>query len=71
MLCADAIVAHPAHCFTASYDHTIRIWDVRSGQCTLTINHGSPVEALLVFPGTTAIISAGMTSMRTRQPRSV
>jgi len=47
---------------TGSYDHTVKLWDVRSGECTLTINHGSPVESLLVFPGASAIITAGASS---------
>jgi len=50
---------------TGSYDHTVKLWDVRSGECTLTINQGSPVESLLVFPGASAIITAGASSSGT------
>jgi hypothetical protein len=44
---------------SGSYDHTVRLWDVRTGACTLTMQHGAPVEALLVFPGAAVIVSAG------------
>ncbi|KAL7511043.1 hypothetical protein ACHAXN_007952 [Cyclotella atomus] len=39
---------------SGSYDHTIRTWDVSSTshgeRCTSVMNHGDPVQALLILP---------------------
>jgi len=38
---------------SGSYDHTIRVWDIESKEtekCLSIMNHGVPVEALLVLP---------------------
>eukprot|EP00804_Cyclotella_cryptica_P027257 CCRYP_014378-RA/>CCRYP_014378-RA protein AED:0.07 eAED:0.07 QI:300/1/1/1/1/1/2/346/664 len=39
---------------SGSYDHTIRVWDISNAsegeQCTSIMNHGDPVQALLVLP---------------------
>ena len=29
---------------TGSYDHTIKIWDTNTTECTLSMDHGAPVE---------------------------
>eukprot|EP01128_Nolandella_sp_AFSM9_P010716 TRINITY_DN743_c9_g1_i1.p1 TRINITY_DN743_c9_g1~~TRINITY_DN743_c9_g1_i1.p1 ORF type:complete len:557 (+),score=137.18 TRINITY_DN743_c9_g1_i1:116-1672(+) len=44
---------------TGSYDHSVKIWDVRSGSCSLSFDHGAPVEDLVVFPGGSIVVSAG------------
>ena len=36
---------------TGSYDHTVRLWDVNSPRCIMTLNHASPVEDLALLPG--------------------
>ena len=38
---------------------TVRLWDVRAGQSTLTLDHGHPVEDTLVFPHGGLLVSAG------------
>ncbi|KAL7521432.1 hypothetical protein ACHAWX_006109 [Stephanocyclus meneghinianus] len=39
---------------SGSYDHTIRVWDItdmaEAEKCTSIMNHGDPVQALLVLP---------------------
>src|SRR5689334_21259378 len=43
-------------CFlSASYDHILRYWDRRLSNsqgeaCVMTMNHGAPIETLLVLP---------------------
>ena len=45
--------------FTGSYDHTVRGWDLRSGDSAFRLNHGAPVEAILVFPSGGTCLTAG------------
>eukprot|EP01029_Cantina_marsupialis_P015237 TRINITY_DN3333_c0_g2_i1.p1 TRINITY_DN3333_c0_g2~~TRINITY_DN3333_c0_g2_i1.p1 ORF type:complete len:529 (-),score=145.37 TRINITY_DN3333_c0_g2_i1:1129-2715(-) len=45
---------------TGSYDHSCKIWDPRCGnECLYTLQHGSPVESVLMLPGGGAVASAG------------
>ena len=44
---------------TGSYDHTVRGWDLRSGDSAFKLNHGAPVEAILVFPSGGTCLTAG------------
>ena len=46
---------------TGCYDHTCRLWDVRAGKqsCTLSMDHGAPVSALLPLPGSALLLSCG------------
>lgn len=32
------------------YEHTCKVWDVRSRAATMTLDHGAPIEALSYFP---------------------
>lgn len=38
---------------TAGYDHVCKIWDARSAESTLSVNHGAPVEAVAFMPSGT------------------
>ncbi|BDA47532.1 U3 small nucleolar RNA-associated protein 15 homolog [Coccomyxa sp. Obi] len=49
---------------TGSYDHTCRIWDIRSQECTMTLDHGAPVEATVFLPGGSLLATAGGTEIR-------
>lgn len=45
--------------FTGSYDHTVKLWDTRSNECTLTVDHGDPVESVLLYPNCGMCVSSG------------
>lgn len=44
---------------TGSYDHAVKLWDVRSGDCSMTLDHGAPVEDVVFLPSGTLAVSAG------------
>ncbi|KAJ3149872.1 snoRNA-binding rRNA-processing protein [Geranomyces michiganensis] len=51
---------NPHLVLSGSYDHTVRLWDARAPATpTMTMRHGAPVEALLMFPGSGLAASAG------------
>jgi U3 small nucleolar RNA-associated protein 15 len=43
-----------------SYDHTAKLWDARAGAAVLTVDHGAPVESVLMFPSGGLFVTAGM-----------
>lgn len=50
------------------YDHTVKLWDVRagggsSGGCSMSLDHGAPVEDLAFFPSGGLLATAGGTSV--------
>lgn len=48
-----------SHMFvTGSYDHTVRLWDVNSPNCVMTLKHAAPVEDLVLLPGGGVLASA-------------
>ncbi|CAA7408429.1 unnamed protein product [Spirodela intermedia] len=45
---------------TGSYDHMVRLWDVRSSEnSVLAVNHGDPVESVLFLPSGGLMATAG------------
>jgi len=44
---------------SGSYDHTAKLWDTRTGAEVLSVDHGAPVESVLMFPGGSSFITAG------------
>ncbi|KAK7072701.1 snoRNA-binding rRNA-processing protein [Halocaridina rubra] len=50
--------------FTGSYDHSVRLWDTRSGSSVLTVDHGAPVESIACFPSGGVFVSAGGNEVR-------
>lgn len=44
---------------SGSYDQTVKLWDMRQSNSVMTMNHGAPVESLLMYPNGGAIISSG------------
>ena len=51
----DSLVLIPG-----SYDHTAKLWDARAGAAVLTVDHGAPVESVLMFPSGGLFVTAGM-----------
>ncbi|KAG9305358.1 hypothetical protein G9A89_011491 [Geosiphon pyriformis] len=49
---------------SGSYDQTIKLWDTRSNQCEITMQHGAPVESLLIFPSGGILVSAGGSTLQ-------
>ncbi|XP_047474375.1 U3 small nucleolar RNA-associated protein 15 homolog [Penaeus chinensis] len=49
---------------SGSYDHTVRLWDTRTGSSVLTVDHGAPVESILCYPSGGVFISAGGSEVR-------
>ncbi|KOB65094.1 U3 small nucleolar RNA-associated protein 15-like protein [Operophtera brumata] len=49
---------------SGSYDHTVKLFDSRTSDSVLTVNHGSPVEATLFLPSGGIFISAGGTEIK-------
>ncbi|ORX62440.1 WD40 repeat-like protein [Hesseltinella vesiculosa] len=50
---------NPNLVLTGSYDQTVKLWDMRQDDCVMTMQHGAPVESILMFPGGGAVVSAG------------
>jgi len=44
---------------TGSYDHWLKVWDLRSQGSILSMDHGAPVECVQIFPTGGICISAG------------
>ncbi|XP_018099908.1 U3 small nucleolar RNA-associated protein 15 homolog isoform X2 [Xenopus laevis] len=44
---------------TGSYDHTIKVFDGRTDQSVMSMDHGQPVESVLLFPSGGLLVSAG------------
>ncbi|KAL1257113.1 hypothetical protein QQF64_012658 [Cirrhinus molitorella] len=44
---------------TGSYDHTVKMFDMRSGSSLLTMQHGYPVECVLLYPSEALLVSTG------------
>lgn len=42
-----------------SYDHTVKVFDVRSGGSVMTMQHGHPVECVLLYPSEALLVSTG------------
>lgn len=59
--CGDGSPASDDMFVTGSYDHTVRVWDVRvsSGSSVMEVNHGKSVEDVIYLPSGGLIATAG------------
>ena len=44
---------------SGSYDHRLKLWDLRTGTAVCECDHGHPIETLLVFPSGGMGMTAG------------
>ncbi|KAM3965495.1 LOW QUALITY PROTEIN: U3 small nucleolar RNA-associated protein 15 homolog [Aphomia sociella] len=49
---------------SGGYDNIVKLYDCRSNETALTVNHGSPVESTLFLPSGGIFISAGGTEIK-------
>ncbi|KAL6772037.1 hypothetical protein ACKKBG_A28725 [Auxenochlorella protothecoides x Auxenochlorella symbiontica] len=49
---------------TGGYDHVCKVWDARSAQSVLSVDHGAPIEAVAFFPSGSVLVTAGGTQVR-------
>ncbi|XP_017267728.1 U3 small nucleolar RNA-associated protein 15 homolog isoform X1 [Kryptolebias marmoratus] len=45
--------------FTGAYDHTLKVFDARTDKSVMSMDHGQPVESLLLYPSEGLLVSAG------------
>lgn len=45
--------------FLGSYDHTVKLFDARVEKSVITMDHGQPVESVLLYPSEGLLVSAG------------
>jgi hypothetical protein len=48
---------------TGSYDHSVKLWDVRTKTAVMTLEHGAPVESVTVFLASRMAASGGGTAV--------
>ncbi|KAK7492611.1 hypothetical protein BaRGS_00016090 [Batillaria attramentaria] len=58
--CGVACKSSPDIFLTGSYDHTAKLFDARTGESVLTVEHGHPVESTLLFPSGGIFMTAGL-----------
>ena len=49
---------------TGSYDHTIKMIDTRTQSVVVSVDHGEPVENILLFPSANMFVSCGGNSIK-------
>ncbi|RKP33856.1 WD40-repeat-containing domain protein, partial [Dimargaris cristalligena] len=55
----DVCPTNPNLLVTGSYDHSLKVFDLRAGKCTLSVNHADPIEDVLAFTSGTMFAVAG------------
>ncbi|XVF72519.1 hypothetical protein PTKIN_Ptkin12aG0127700 [Pterospermum kingtungense] len=64
--CGDCSPVSGDMFITGSYDHTVKVWDVRveNSRSVLEVNHGKPVEDVIYLPSGGLIATAGGNSVK-------
>ncbi|KAM7287111.1 U3 small nucleolar RNA-associated protein 15 homolog [Ixodes scapularis] len=62
--CGAVCKAHPDVVLSGSYDHHAKLFDLRSSDAVVTVNHEAPVESVLMFPTGGIFLTAGGPSIR-------
>lgn len=65
--CGDCSPVNPDSFVTGSYDHVVKLWDVRVGdgnRAVMELNHGKPIEDVLFLPSGGLVASAGGNSVK-------
>ena len=44
---------------SGSFDHTVKLYDARKQDSIITVDHGAPVESVLMYPGNSIFVSVG------------
>ncbi|KAB1280669.1 U3 small nucleolar RNA-associated protein 15-like protein [Camelus dromedarius] len=57
--CGCASKLNPDLFVTGSYDHTVKVFDARTNQSVISVEHEQPVESVLLFPSGGLLVSAG------------
>ncbi|KAF3821754.1 hypothetical protein GH733_009796, partial [Mirounga leonina] len=57
--CGCASKLNPDLFVTGSYDHTVKMFDTRTNKSVISVEHGQPVESVLLFPSGGLLASAG------------
>lgn len=57
--------SNPNLVLAGSYDHTVKLFDLRANECVMSMTHdSSPVESVLLFPGDGLAVSAGGNTLK-------
>ncbi|KAJ7008420.1 hypothetical protein NC653_007171 [Populus alba x Populus x berolinensis] len=64
--CGDCSPINGEIFVTGSYDHTVKLWDVRvdSKESVIEVNHGKPVEDVIFLPSGGMVATAGGNSLK-------
>lgn len=57
--CGTTSKLNPDLFVTGSYDHTVKVFDARTDRSVMSMDHGQPVESVLLFPSEGLLVSAG------------
>lgn len=64
--CGDCSPVNGDMFITGSYDHTVKVWDVRveNSKSVMEVNHGKPVEDVIFLPSGGLVATAGGNSVK-------